>query len=85
MIIIRSQNRLDLIKVNRIEVNREQVYAVFEGESNFREIGKYKSERRAIEILNRIQDAVIAGTKFDIINKDGVRYYKEKVFEMPIE
>lgn len=85
MIIIRSQDRLDLMKVNRIEVNREQVYAVFEGESNFREIGKYKSERRATEVLNRIQDAIIAGTKFDIINKDGVRYYKEKVFEMPIE
>lgn len=85
MIIIRSQDRLDLLEVNRVEVNREQVYAVFEGESNFREIGKYKSERRAIEVLNRIQDAIIAGTKFDIINKDGVRYYKEKVFEMPIE
>ncbi|MCC0654239.1 hypothetical protein [Clostridioides sp. ES-S-0001-03] len=85
MIIIRSQDRLDLMRVNRIEISNKQVGAVFEEESNAREIGRYKSEERAIEVLNRIQDAIIAGTKFDIINKDGVRYYKEKVFEMPVE
>lgn len=54
-------------------------------ESNVREIVRYKSEERAIEVLSRIQDAIIAGIKFDIIKKDGVRYYKEKVFEMPVE
>ncbi len=85
MIIIRSQDRLDLMRVNRVEISNKQVCAVFEEESNTREIGRYKSEERAIEVLNRIQEAIIAGTKFDIINKDGVRYYKEKVFEMPVE
>ncbi|SJP64125.1 Uncharacterised protein [Clostridioides difficile] len=85
MIIIRSQDRLDLMRVNRVEISNKQVCAVFEEESNAREIGRYKSEERAIEVLNMIQNAVIAGTKFDIINKDGVRYCKEKVFEMPVE
>nr|UWI48561.1 hypothetical protein NZ312_10590 [Clostridioides difficile] len=85
MIIIRSQNKLDLMRVNRVEINSKYVYAVFEGESKVREIGRYKSEERAIEVLNRIQDAIVAGTKFDIINKDGVKYCKEKVFEMPIK
>ncbi|ENY8332895.1 hypothetical protein [Clostridioides difficile] len=85
MIIIRSQNKLDLMRVNRVEIDSRYVYAVFEGESNVREIGRYKSEERAIEVLNRIQEAIIAGTKFDIINKDGVRCNKEKVFEMPVE
>ncbi|HFL2566958.1 TPA: hypothetical protein ACG3Q2_002225 [Clostridioides difficile] len=85
MIIIRSQDRLDLMRVNRVEISNKQVCAVFEEESNAREIGRYKSEERAIEVLNMIQNAVIAGTKFDIINKDGVRCNKEKVFEMPVE
>ncbi|CCK92488.1 conserved hypothetical protein [Clostridioides difficile T20] len=85
MIIIRSQDRLDLMRVNRVEIDSKYVYAVFGEESNVREIGRYKSEERAIEVLSRIQDAIIAGTKFDIIKKDGVRYYKEKVFEMPVE
>ncbi|HGM3394981.1 Uncharacterised protein [Clostridioides difficile] len=85
MIIIRSQDRLDLMRVNRVEISNKQVCAVFEEESNVREIGRYKSEERAIEVLNRIQEAIIAGTKFDIINKDGVRCNKEKVFEMPVE
>lgn len=85
MIIIRSQDRLDLMRVNRVEIDSRYVYAMFEGESNAREIGRYKSEERAIEVLNRIQDAIIAGTRFDIINKDGVKYCKEKVFEMPVK
>lgn len=54
-------------------------------EDDIRKIGEYESNERTIEVLNEIQDAIIAGTKFDIINKDGVRYYKEKVFEMPVE
>lgn len=85
MIIIRSQDRLDLMRVNRVEISNKQVCAVFEGESNAREIGRYKSEERAIEVLNRIQDAIVAGTKFDIINRDGVRCNKEKVFQMPVK
>lgn len=85
MIIIRSQDRLDLMRVNRVEISNKQVCAVFEGESNAREIGRYKSEERAIEVLNEIQDAIIAGTKLDVINRDRIKYYKEKVFEMPVE
>ncbi|UDN56682.1 hypothetical protein [Clostridioides sp. ES-S-0010-02] len=85
MIIIRSQDKTDLVKANWINVDKEYIYAMFGDIDNFKEIGKYEDEKRAFEVLNEIQDAIIAATKFDIINKDGVRYYKEKVFEMPVE
>lgn len=42
MIIIRSQNKLDLMRVNRVEIDSRYVYAVFERKSNVREIGRYK-------------------------------------------
>ncbi|MCC0716948.1 hypothetical protein [Clostridioides sp. ES-S-0077-01] len=83
MIIIRSQDGLDLMRVNRVEISNNRVYAMLE--DDIRKIGEYESNERTIEVLNEIQDAIIAGTKFDIINKDGVKYYKEKVFEMPVE
>ncbi|MCC0648917.1 hypothetical protein [Clostridioides sp. ZZV15-6598] len=83
MIIIRSQDRLDLMRVNRVEISNNRVYAMLE--DDIRKIGEYESNKRAIEVLNRIQDAIVAGTKFDIINRDGVRCNKEKVFEMPVE
>ncbi|MCC0628113.1 MULTISPECIES: hypothetical protein [unclassified Clostridioides] len=83
MIIIRSQDRLDLMRVNRVEISNNRVYAMLE--DDIRKIGEYESNERTIEVLNEIQDAIIAGTKFDIVNKDGVRYHKEKVFEMPVE
>ena len=83
MIIIRSQDRLDLMRVNRVEIYDKQVFVIFE--DDVKRIGVYESNERAIEVLNRIQEAIIAGTKFDIINKDGVRCNKEKVFEMPVE
>ena len=54
MIIIRSQDRLDLMRVNRVEIDSKYVYAVFGEESNVREIGRYKSEERAIEVGYRM-------------------------------
>lgn len=83
MIIIRSQDRLDLMRVNRVEISNSEVYAMLE--NDVRKIGEYESNKRAMQVLNRIQDAIVAGTKFDIINRDGVRCSKEKVFEMPVE
>ncbi|MCC0650858.1 hypothetical protein [Clostridioides sp. ZZV15-6598] len=85
MIIIRSQDRLELVKTEWVSVDREYVYARFGDKEKFQEIGIYKSEERAFEVLNEIQDAIIAGTKLDVINRDRVKYYKEKVFEMPAE
>ncbi|MGO0884835.1 hypothetical protein ACTPDI_18820 [Clostridioides difficile] len=83
MIIIRSQDRLYLMRVNRVEISNSEVYAMLE--NDVRKIGEYESNKRAMQVLNRIQDTIVAGTKFDIINRDGVRCNKEKVFEMPVE
>ncbi|HGE7943067.1 TPA: hypothetical protein ACGDWZ_003748 [Clostridioides difficile] len=40
MIIIRSQDRLDLMRVNRVEIGFNQVYAILE--NDIRKIGEYE-------------------------------------------
>ncbi|MCC0701490.1 hypothetical protein IC213_00250 [Clostridioides sp. ES-S-0049-02] len=83
MIIIRSQDRLDLMRVNRIEVNREQVYAVFE--DGVKKIGEYESNERAMKILDRIQKFVADGTEYDYITLNKIRYNANRIFQMPVE
>ncbi|MDB0440992.1 hypothetical protein C4R89_15920 [Clostridioides difficile] len=85
MIIIRSQDGLDLMRVNRVEIDSRYVYAVFEEESNAREIGRYKTEERAIEVLNEIQKFIENGVRTDYIDSCRVRHKQEKIFEMPVE
>ncbi|MBY2484471.1 hypothetical protein KWX70_08290 [Clostridioides difficile] len=85
MIIIRSQDRLDLLEVNRVEVDINEVIAIFKGSSDFRKIGEYENEERAIQVLNEIQEFIESGVKMDYIDSCRVRHNQEKVFEMPAE
>lgn len=47
-------------------------------------LGEYKSEERALEVLDMIQTRIIKGTTFDYIN-NSKRTTKEFVFQMPEE
>ncbi|MCE4768617.1 hypothetical protein LV595_18580 [Clostridioides difficile] len=85
MIIIRSQDRLDLLEVNRVEVDINEVIAIFKGSSDFRKIGEYENEERAIQVLNEIQEFIESGVKMDYIDSCRVRHNQEKIFEMPAE
>lgn len=83
MIIIRSQDRLDLMRVNRVEIGFNQVYAILE--NDIRKIGEYESNERAIQVLNEIQKFIENGVRTDYIDSCRVRHNQEKVFEMPFE
>ncbi|HGM3506567.1 TPA: hypothetical protein ACKOR7_001136 [Clostridioides difficile] len=83
MIIIRSQDRLDLMRVNRVEISNNRVYAMLE--DDIRKIGEYESNERAMQVLNEIQKFIENGVRTDYIDSCRVRHNQEKVFEMPFE
>ncbi|MCJ0438210.1 hypothetical protein J0W85_15855, partial [Clostridioides difficile] len=83
MIIIRSQDKTDLVKADWINVDKEYVYAMFGEINNFKEIGKYEDEKRAIQVLNEIQKFIENEVRTDYIDSCRVRHNQEKVFEMP--
>lgn len=83
MIIIRSQDRLYLMRVNRVEISNSEVYAMLE--NDVRKIGEYESNKRAMQVLNEIQKFIENGVRTDYIDSCRVRHNQEKVFEMPVE
>ena len=83
MIIIRSQDKLDLMRTDRVEIGFNRMYAILENEN--RKIVEYESKERAIQVLNEIQKFIEDGVKMDYIASCRVRHNQEKVFEMPVE
>ncbi|HCR2116300.1 TPA: hypothetical protein ONC98_003269, partial [Clostridioides difficile] len=77
MIIIRSQDRLDLMRVNRVEISNNRVYAMLE--DDIRKIGEYESNERAMQVLNEIQKFIENGVRTDYIDSCRVRHNQEKV------
>ncbi|WP_102818050.1 hypothetical protein, partial [Clostridioides difficile] len=82
MIIIRSQDKLDLMRTDRVEIGFNRMYAILENEN--RKIVEYESKERAIQVLNEIQKFIEDGVKMDYIDSCRVRHNQEKVFEMPV-
>ncbi|MGX9756773.1 hypothetical protein ACWYRQ_10880 [Clostridioides difficile] len=85
MIIIRSQDKTNLMKVSKIEINDNQIYVTFEDMSNTRKIGDYESKERAIQVLDKIQNFIENGTKYDYITANKVRCNVNRIFQMPIK
>ncbi|HID9497405.1 hypothetical protein LVT94_19575 [Clostridioides difficile] len=83
MIIIRSQDKLDLMRTDRVEIGFNRMYAILENEN--RKIVEYESKERAIQVLNEIQKFIESGVRTDYIDSCRVRHNQEKVFEMPVE
>ncbi|KAK2237335.1 hypothetical protein XC29_18145 [Clostridioides difficile] len=83
MIIIRSQDKLGLMRTDRVEIGFNRMYAILENEN--RKIAEYESKERAIQVLNEIQEFIENGVKMDYIDSCRVRHNQEKIFEMPVE
>ncbi|WP_332869690.1 hypothetical protein [Clostridioides difficile] len=83
MIIIRSQDKLGLMRTDRVEIGFNRMYAILENEN--RKIAEYESKERAIQVLNEIQEFIENGVKMDYIDSCRVRHNQEKIFEMPAE
>ena len=77
---IRSQNKLNLTKVNSviIDYNYQQKivanYMEFNGDEDYTPLGEYDTEERALEVLDEIQG--LLETRNDI---------QQMVYEMPKE
>ncbi|EPY2273198.1 hypothetical protein ACXAUS_002056 [Clostridium sporogenes] len=75
---IRSKGKDVLVHCENIEVDGMSVY----GAHYF--LGEYETEKRALEVLDEIQDRIIKGTRFDDIY-NGKRTTRDFVFQMPQE
>lgn len=78
--LIRSQDKKMLVNSNCVEVLKNMVVA-YSGE--FRHpLGEYKTQERAVEVLDQIEQRLMEGHRTDVI-VGGTRVYRENVFEMP--
>ncbi|HBG5343006.1 TPA: hypothetical protein KQG29_000337 [Clostridioides difficile] len=83
MVIIRSQDKTNLMQASRIKIDGGQVYVVFESSIDTVKIGDYESNTRAMQVLDNIQNFIENGTKYDYITSNKVRYNVNKIFQMP--
>lgn len=87
---IRSQDKMILVKINDININyqnNKQIianYIAINKEADFYIIlGTYKTKKRAIEVLDEIQEKIINICKFQLVNEN---YECDNcVYEMPEE
>ena len=93
---IRSQDRKVLRKANHLKIEKQgDKYCITEMATIY---GKYDSEERAIEILNKIQDFIsfaefdnVPAARYEEAQIDAIRYLSRnlskvgKVFYMPEE
>lgn len=101
---VRSQDKMNLVKVRQIGVNyqdNKQIIAnytpeLYENSGGYYELlGTYKTKERALEVLNMIEDVLIARHMIDIygnnsalfngISKENIEktFNITAVFEMP--
>lgn len=83
MVIIRSQDKTNLIQANRIKIDDRQIYVIFENSIDTIKIGDYESNTRAMQVLDNIQNFIENGTKYDYITSNKIRYNINKIFQMP--
>ncbi|KOF56643.1 MULTISPECIES: hypothetical protein [Clostridium] len=74
---IRSQDKKDLLNAHRrIHAVDQAVYA------DSMRIGRYKTNERALEVVDMIQNQLVVGSSSDVI-LHGKRIMQENVFQMP--
>lgn len=81
MMWILNQDKNEIIEVTRIQVNGNSIITFDKG--IFIQLGFYKDQERALDVLKDIQRKITQGTKFDRIDKFGERVFRESIYEMP--
>lgn len=82
---IRSQDKKTLMKIKRLYIFSNAIFSVDTRENEII-LGTYKKDKRALGILDEIQDLLKGNVddnhinKFDIYNSDAI-----KIYEMPKE
>ena len=74
---IRTQKRLDIFKVNNVQVDGYDIYTYI-NDGNYT-LGEYNSRERALEVLNEIQELLQTRVCFENYNSCNL------IYEMPKE
>ncbi|BDR86101.1 hypothetical protein [Clostridium tetani] len=81
---IRSQSRETLGNYKELGINKNRILGYSHVPEYCTCLGEYKTEERANEVLDMIEDRLIQGTKYDSIY-NGKRTTRDFVFQMPEE
>jgi len=90
---IRSQDRENLVQVNRIFITKYNDYEIvcempFENDGVLT-LGAYKTEERALEVLDEIQNLLVIPSRnnltYELADLNLKCYMISKVYEMPKE
>lgn len=78
---IRSQSKETLLKVTKIFIQNNEIFANME--DGFDEmVGEYKSKERAIEVLDEIQTHI---SRYKVLEVDECLEAEDVVYQMPEE
>lgn len=84
---IRSQNKEQLANIKGFIIVEDEIRG-FNITNDYYELGKYKSKKRALEVLNEIQKLLTlnANSQYGMVGKTSVNYdFTMRVYEMPKE
>lgn len=62
---IRSQDKEKLVKCNDIVVNDDCIIGYFDKDTEYEDLGTYKTKERALEVLDEIQNILFPKFKID--------------------
>lgn len=81
---IRSQDREKIVNCNDIVVNGSSIIGYFDKDTEYEDLGTYKSKERALEVLDEIQELLESVHITDISKKEGI-VGANIFYEMPKE
>lgn len=84
---IRSQDKINLINTDRIDVEGKTIYAYQPIHDGYVNIGEYKTHEKALKILDNIESAIVTYETNKILATAGADIIRDlyPVFQMPIE
>ena len=88
---IRSQSKETLVKVNEVYINEAKIkanYKGYYGGCDYRILGEYKTEERALEVLDDIESLLCGNTRdAGLVKGIGVnsKNAQNLIYEMPKE
>ena len=72
---IRSQDREKLVKCNDIVVNDDCIIGYFDKDTEYEDLGTYKTKERALEVLDEIQNAILGIISLEDKKKKKIKQY----------
>lgn len=78
---VRSQRKTCLMKINKIRINKDEKWQIESfNEDNYTTtiLGEYKSKKRALEVLDEIQNSILGILTLEDIEEQEIKEYTGK-------